>query len=731
MTHVRRRGLLQALAGLTVTFALPRAAAAGPRSVAADAVEGFLAIAPDGAVTVYAGKVDLGTGARIALPQIVADELGAEIGRVGLVEGDTALTPDQGSTGGSTGIPVGAMQIRRAAATARERLLALGAARLDRPAGELEAVDGMVRPIGGGPGVAFAALLTEGLFALKVDPAVKLKAPAGFRFIGRPLPRPDVPAKMTGRHVFLQDFRLPGMLHARVIRPPAVGAELLAVDEAPIAGISGARVVRIKSFLAVVAPGEWNAIRAARALVSRWSEPRLLPGADQTYAAVRAAEVVTSEVFRQVGDTGPALARAARRLEASYHWPIQSHASMGPSCAVADVRDGGATVWTSSQGTHKNRRIFARFLGLPVERVRLIYMDGSGSFGTSGNDDAAADAALLSQALRLPVRVQWSREDELAWDPKGPPQVLDMRAGLDAAGNVTAWETEVLVPANTAGLAGIPLLALDAAEIAQPQGLSSGQMAGNADPPYAFPAIKATARWLRTTPLRPSNLRAPGKIGNVFAVECFADELAAAAGADPLGVRLRGLRAPRGIEVMRGVAAAMGWQWRRSPGVIDARAAMLRGRGIAYCHYKQAENFVAMGAEVEVERATGMVRVTRIVCAHDCGLMINPDNVRAQVEGCILQTLSRTLFEETLFDASRVTSVDFDSYPLLRFPDVPKLDIILIDRPDERALGVGEASASPVAAAVGNAIFDATGLRLRTAPFTPARVKAAFASAVL
>jgi CO/xanthine dehydrogenase Mo-binding subunit len=364
-----------------------------------------------------------------------------------------------------------------------------------------------------------------------------------------------------------------------------------------------------------------------------------------------------------------------------------------------------------------------------VERVRLIYMDGSGSYGTSGNDDAAADAALLSKTVGRPVRVLWSRADELGWDPKGPPQVLDLRAGLDASGNVVAWESEVLVPANTAGLPGVPLLALDAAGIAQPQGISAGQMAGNADPPYGFPAITATARWLRTTPVRTSNLRAPGKIGNVFAVESFTDEVAAAAGVDPLAFRLRGLKAPRGIEVLERVAAAMGWQARPSPWVVDPRAPVLRRRGIAYCQYKQAENFVAIGAEVEVERASGVIRVVRMVCAHDCGLMINPDNVRAQVEGCVLQTLSRTLFEETVVEGGRVTSTDFASYPLLTFPDVPKLEIILLDRPHERPLGAGEAPAAPVAAAVGNAVFDATGVRLRVAPFTAGRVKAALAAA--
>ena len=726
MTHIRRRGFL---AGLAVAFTLPGTAHAGPASLAADAVEGFLAIAPDGAVTIYAGKVDLGTGARIALPQIVADELGAELSRITLVEGDTALTPDQGSTGGSTGIPVGGMQIRRAAATAREKLLSLAAARLGIPAAELEARDGAVEPKDGTPGIGFGELLAGAGFALKVDANVRLKSPSEFRYIGKSLPRPDVPAKMTGRHLYLQDFRLPGMLHARVIRPPALGAELLAVDEASLAAIPDVRVVRLRNFLAVVAKTEWNAVRAARALATKWSEPALLPGSDTVYDAVRATPVETRETFKAVGDPAPVLAAATKKLEARYNWPIQSHAAMGPSTAVADVRADAATVWTSSQGTHKNQRVFARFLNLPAAKVRLIYMDGSGSYGTSGNDDAAADAALISKTIGAPVRVQWSRADELAWDPKGPPQVLDVRASLDPAGNVTAWETDAYVPVNTAGLPGIPMLALDAAGIAQPQGMSSGQMAGNADPPYGFPAIRATAHWLKSTPLRTSNLRAPGKIGNVFAVECFTDELAAAAGADPVEFRMRWLKHPRAVTVMERVAAAMNWQTRPSPGAIDANAALLKGRGIAYCNYKQNENFIAMGMEITLERASGAIRVTRVVCAHDCGLMINPDAVRAQVEGCIIQTISRTLFEETIFDKSRVTSTDFASYPLLTMPDVPRLDIILVDRPNERPLGAGEAACAPVAAAIGNAVFDAAGIRLRTVPFTPTRVKAALQSA--
>jgi CO/xanthine dehydrogenase Mo-binding subunit len=355
-------------------------------------------------------------------------------------------------------------------------------------------------------------------------------------------------------------------------------------------------------------------------------------------------------------------------------------------------------------------------------------MDGSGSYGTNGNDDAAFEAALLSRELRRPVRVQWMREDEHGWDPKGPPQLLDLRGTLDADGNIAAWETVAMVPANTPDLPGVPLLAAVAAGLDDGAGISSGLTSLNSDPPYAIANMRADIKWLATTPLRPSNLRAPGKIGNVFAVESFVDELAAAAGVDPLAYRLRQLRDPRGHEVLERVGTMMAWTARAGHAGVMPNDAVLNGRGIAYVHYKQAENHVAMGMEVAVERATGIVRVLRVACAHDCGLMINPDAVHAQVEGGILQTLSRTLFEEVTFDRSRVTSTDWAGYFILTFPDVPRLDIALIDRRHERPLGAGEAATAAVGAALGNAVFDATGVRLRRAPFTPARVKAALAT---
>ncbi len=726
MSYVSRRSFMQSAAGLVVAFSLPRAAAASTTTVVGESVDAYLAVAPDGGVTIFAGKVDLGTGARAALRQIVAEELSLSPKRIALVEGDTALTPDQGSTGGSTGIMVGGVQIRQAAATARAHLLALGATRLNRPVAELETRDGAVTIRASGEAVSFAALIAGATFNVPVDKSAPLRNPDTYTIVGTSYPRPDIPAKLTARHAYVQDHRVEGMWHARVIRAPAIGAKLLDVDAGSISKIPQAQTVRLRDFLAVAAPREWDAVRAARALTATWSESATLPGSDALFEAVRATPVARTETMRNVGEATAVLSSSPRVIRASYEWPIQSHASMGPSCAVADIRDSGGTVWTASQGTHRLRKTIARLLGLDAAKLRLIYMDGSGSYGTNGNDDVAFEAALLSRELRRPVRVQWMREDEHAWDPKGPPQLLDLRATLGADGAIAAWETVAIAPANAPRAPDIPLLGAVAAGLDDGSALFSGLLSLNSDPPYEIANMRAEIRWQATTPLRPSNLRAPGKIGNVFAVESFFDELAAAAGVDPLAYRLRQLRDPRGREVLQRVGEMMRWTPRTS--LPDRAGKTFDGRGIAYVHYKQAENYVAMGMDVAVDASTGAVRVLRVACAHDCGLMINPDAVRAQVEGCILQTLSRTLFEEVTFDRSRVTSTDWSSYPILTFPDVPQLDIALIDRRHERPLGAGEAAAAAVAAAVGNAVFDATGARLRRAPFTPERVKAALAS---
>jgi nicotinate dehydrogenase subunit B len=726
-----RRSLFQSAVGLVVVFSLPRTADASPVTVAADSVDGYLAIAPDGSVTIYAGKVDLGTGARAALRQIVAEELGIPPVGISLVEGDTELSPDQGGTGGSTGIAIGGMQIRQAAATARAALLRLAAQQIGTSETALS-IEGTAIRATDGRSVQIGQLIGGRTFGLSIDKAAPLKDPATYVIVGTSYARPDLPAKLTARHTYVQDHRVEGMLHARVVRPPAIGAHLLEVDAGSIAAIPNARVVRVKDFLAVVAPREWDAVRAMKALQARWSDAATLDGSDALFATVRKTAVAREEVLRATGDTAQPNADGLRMLQATYHWPIQSHASMGPSCAVADIRDGGGTIWTASQNTHRSRRTFARLLGLDPARLRLIYLDGSGSYGSNGNDDAAFEAALISREIGAPVRVQWMRADEHGWDPKGPPQVLDLRGALDANGDVALWETVAMVPANTA-TAGTPLLAAMAAGLDSGAGMSAGLTSLNADPPYAVPHMRATIRWLAATPLRPSNLRAPGKIGNVFAVESFFDELAAAAQADPLEYRLRRLSDPRGREVLVRAAEMMGWTSQSDQRGRRERTggggAILRGRGIAYVHYKQTENYVGMGMEVEVGRTSGIVRVTRVVCAHDCGMMVNPDAVRAQVEGSILQTLSRTLFEQVTFDRSAVTSTDWATYPILTFPDVPRLEITLIDRRSERPLGAGEAATAPVAAALGNAVFDATGVRLRDAPFTPTRVKAALAAA--
>jgi len=355
-----------------------------------------------------------------------------------------------------------------------------------------------------------------------------------------------------------------------------------------------------------------------------------------------------------------------------------------------------------------------------------VFLEGSGSYGTSGYDYAAADAVLLSKTIGQPVRVQWSREDELRWDPKGPPQLLDLRAGINANGDIVAWDTRMWLPTTRPGARAY--LAADEAGIDQEHGMSSGLLSQNGDPPYEAANVRVVAHWLKETPLTPSNLRAPGKIANVFAVESFTDEIAAATGVDPVAYRLKRMSDPRAIDVLTRATTAFGWQARTSPNPAARQGGQLTGRGVAYMRYKQAENYVAMAMDIAVDAGSGRIAVKRVVCAHDCGLIVNPDALKNQIEGCIVQTISRTLHEEVTFNRSRVTSDTFATYPILRFPEAPAIEVILIDRPLEPIFGAGEASTTPVAAAIGNALFDATGIRLRTVPFTPDRVKAALAA---
>jgi CO/xanthine dehydrogenase Mo-binding subunit len=722
-----RREFLQAGGALVVGFTLPGTVFAQRphgdiplgKTLDIGEVDGFIAVNTDGSVTIYSGKVDLGQGLRIAIPQMAAEELGIGVERIAMVEGDTALTPDQGATAGSSGIVRGGVQIRQAAATARETLIGLAAARSGKPAADLDAIDGEVRPKSGGPGIRFGDLVGDKRFGVKVDSKARLRDPASYRIVGQPLARSDIPGKVNGRHVFVHDFKVDGMLHGRVVRPPAVGAKLVAVDQASIAAIPGARVVRVNDFVGVVAASEWDAVSAARMLETQWSEPAPLLGARAVREWMRAGPFEADETLVKKGDARQMLA-GAKKISAEFYWPMQSHGSMGPSCAVADVRDGKATVWSASQATHRFRETIAKALALPKDAVRVVYLDGSGCYGMNGHDDAAADAALLSKAVARPVRVQWSRQDELGWDPKGPPQLLSLEGAVDD-GKITAWRTEMWIPKATASLPNMPLLALDAAGIAQTPGITTGLISQNGDPPYAVAHQEVLVHWLKSSPLRPSNFRAPGKVANCFAVESFTDMLAAAARRDAVEFRLRALSDPRGTEVIRRAAALIGWQSRPSP----APGASSTGRGFAYMHYKHNESYVAMAIEADVDKASGAIRVRRVACAHDCGLIINPAALKAQIEGNILQTLSRTLFEEVAFDRSRVTSVDWASYPILRFPDAPEILIDLVNRPLDPPLGAGEASATPVPAALANAVYDAVGARVTTVPFTKERVRAA------
>jgi CO/xanthine dehydrogenase Mo-binding subunit len=722
----------------------PAAAPMPARTLDPSEVDSFLAVHPDGTVTIFTSKVDVGTGVRIAIAQMAAEELGVAPERVTVIDGDTARCPDQGGTGGSTGLTRGGTEIRQAAATARRALIELGATRLHTAPEALTIVEGEVRPLasdelqGGQAGdasasranrISIGALVGDRSLSLKVDPKAPRRDARAYTVVGKPLPRPDVPAKCTGRHVYVQDFTLPGMMHARVIRPPAVGATLVGVDESSVRGIPSARIVRIKDFLAVVAEDEWAAVRAAGALKATWNDPQRLPGSDGLERWTREAPVERDQELVSRGDAAGTLAAGSKKQSATYFWPFQSHASLGPSCAVADVRGDGATIWSASQGPHGLRANLSKVFGLSVDRVRVVFVDGSGSYGTNGGDHVAADAVLLSRTIGLPVRVQWSRQDETGWDPKGPQQLIDIEASLDANARILAWNTQMWLPNQAPGARA--LLAADAAGIEQEHGQGAGLLTQNGDPPYQADAVRVGVRWLKETPLQLSNLRAPGKVANVFAVESFTDEIAAAAGVDPVAFRLARLTDPRAVEVINQAARAFDWQPRPSP---NPRArerttgGPLTGRGIAYMRYKQSENYIATIMEVEVDASSGRVGIRRVTCAHDCGLIVNPDGLRNQIEGCILQTLSRALHEEVKFDRSRVTSVDWASYPVLRFSEAPRVDVVLVNRPDQPLLGAGEAATTPVAAALANAIFDATGARLRSVPFTPDRVKAALAA---
>jgi len=723
---IDRRALIKASAALIVTFALDprvgRAAATKGKPVGLDTVDSFLAIAADGTVTVYSGKVDLGTGVRTALTQIVAEELDVPFANITLIQGDTDLTPDQGVTYGSLSIQNGGVQLRQAAATARRALLQIAAAQLKVSPDTLTIDSGFVI----GPDqkrLALQSLIGQQGLSMPMDKAAPLKNPDNFKVVGRTVQRLDIPGKVTGRFTFMQDFKLPGMYHGRVIRPAAMGAKLISVDETSIADIPGIiKVVRQEDFLGVVAKTEWAAIRAMRQLAVTWSEWRGLPAAIELWQHVRQTKIVKDDVTSNVGSSAAALAAAPQRLQATYNFAIHTHGSIGPSCAVAQFDGDRLTCWSASQATHNLRKQLAAMLSLKDEQVRCIYIDGAGCYGRNAHEDAAADAALLARAVGAPVRVQWMREDEHGWDPKGPPTLLDMRAGIDAKGRISAWESELFIPDGVAGF--VALVGADHAGLDSLGKLSPGGVIQGLAIPYTIDNVKTVAHRLVSTPFKPSWIRSPGRMQNSFANEAFFDEIAAHLGKDPLDARLEYLSDARGKEVLERLAVLSGWRTRPKPSTGASKSV---GWGLAYTKYELVRTYVGVVCEAEVDRKSGEIAVRRFFVAHDCGQIINPDGVRNQIEGNVVQTVSRVMKEELKFSQSKVTSVNWASYPILQFPDIPQVVIDLIDRPHEIPWGAGEPTAALVPAAISNAVFNAIGVRLRSVPFTPPKVRAAIA----
>jgi nicotinate dehydrogenase subunit B len=724
MNKIDRRTLLQAGGALVVSFSLPLSRTnarpvAGTKTVSPDRVDGFLAIAPDGRVTVYSGKVDLGTGVRTALTQIVAEELDVPMGHVSLIEGDTALTPDQGVTSGSLSIQNGGMQLRRAAATARRAVLSRAAERLRHDISALSIRDGVITARDG-KRLPIGEIVEGTTLALDIAKDVQEKSPHAYTIVGKSVPRLDIPDKVNGRFTFMQDLKLPDMLHGRVVRPSGFGATLVSYDESSVANIPGiVKVVRINNFLGVVAKSEWSAIKAAQQLAVTWSKWEGLPEQGRIWEHVRSTPVVRDDVTSRIGDSHVALDGTPRKLSATYEFAIHTHGSIGPSCAVAKFADGKLTCWTASQATHGLRKQLAATLATSDANVRCIYVEGAGCYGRNGHEDAAADAALLSRAVGKPVRVQWMRADEHGWDPKGPPTLLDMRAGIDSEGNVTAWESELYVPDGTASF--VALVGSDLAGLDSLGKLSPGGVLNDLAIPYVFPTVTTTAHRLASTPLRPAWIRSPGRLQNTFANESFLDEIAAATGADPLDIRLKHLTDARGKELLERLAGLSRWRERLK---VDRNADIVTGRGLAYVKYELVRTYVGVVAEVEINRKSGQLAVKRFYVAHDCGQIINPDGLRNQIEGCIVQTVSRTLKEQVTFDRSMVTSLDWASYPILTFPEIPEVVIDLVDRPEEVPWGGGEPACAVVPSAIASAVFEATGARLRSVPFTPDKVLA-------
>lgn len=730
-----RRRLLAAAGSLTLAFSLAPAWSQGeggakgkegglPGSLEKEPwLDAWIRIEANNAVTVFTGEAELGQGIKTALLQVAAEELQVNPGRIRLVTADTARTPNEGYTAGSHSMQDSGTALRHAAAQVRFILAGMAAQRFQVAENALTLRDGVFEAPGGRR-VMYGELLAGRQLHLRADGKAPLRPRAAHTVSGKPLRRTDIPAKVSGGGAYVQDLRLPGMVHARVVRPPSQAAQLVAVDTAGVARQPGVlKVVRDGRFLAVIAEGEYRAVKAATMLArtTRWDVPASLPGTKNVPADVRARPAEDMPILER-GSAGA----GGRTVSATYTRPWQLHASVGPSCAVAQLIDGRYTVWTHSQGVYPLREALAELLGVDKETIRCIYVEGSGCYGHNAADDVAADAALLARSYPgRPVRVQWMREEEHAWEPFGPAMLVDARATLGADGRIADWAYAVTSPShnNRPGKAGNLLAATHLARASTPPpGKPIPQPEGggdrNAIPYYVLPNARVTHRFQQNAPLRTSALRSLGAYCNVFAIESFMDELALAANADPVAFRLRHLDDPRAIDVVKLAADKFGWHAYR-PG---AR----RGRGFAFARYKNLAAYCALALEVEVARETGFVRILRAVAAVDCGEIVNPDGVRNQIEGGIIQSASWTLLEQVRFDERQVQTVDWASYPILRFNQVPhSLEVHLIDRPGQPFLGTGEAAQGPAAAALANAVAQAAGVRVRDLPLDRARMRAA------
>ncbi len=730
------KSLFQGLGGLVLTFSLDPAevlaqgaAARLPGSLNNNrSLQAWIRIGGDGNATVYTGKVELGQGILTALWQIAAEELDLAPSRVRIFSADTALSPDEGQTAGSQSIENSGTALRLACAEVRAMLVDLAAEKLAVPANSLTVADGVISTADRLK-VTYAEVAAQLDLTKEATGKVAPKPTSAHMIVGQSTPRFDIPGKVTGRITYVQDIFEAGMVHGRVVRPPRYGSTLESVDDAAVSKMAGViKVVRDGSFLGVVAEREEQAIKAREALAkaAKWKLGPELPDPANIHAHLKSLPNKTEVIGVK---QGPALAAAdTRMLEATYTKPYLAHGSIGPSCAMATFINGRMIVWTHSQGVFPLRNELVKALKLAAKDIRCIHVEGSGCYGQNGADDVAVDAALLARAVPdKPVRLQWMRDDEFAWEPYGAAMSMSIKASLNAEGQIADWQYELW--SNTHSMRpestdGTNVLAAWYLAEPQPHGAPKGipQPAGggdrNAIPLYDFPNQKIVHHFIPEMPIRVSALRTLGAYANVFALECFMDEMAALAKADPVAFRLAHLKDPRAKAVIEKVAAMAGWK----PGEAGSLG---RGRGIGFAKYKNLACYVAVIADVQIDRASGQVRVPQVWAAADSGLIINPDGLKNQIEGGIIQSASWTLYEQVRFDKNGIRSRDWASYPIMTMPDVPKVAVELINRPSERSLGAGEGSQGPAVAAIANAVAHAAGKRLRDLPLDASRVKAA------